>query len=241
MPKLIGASLASVLIPRPSTQLTHLQTRSSNGKLARAFGFCETSDNMRSYFSSLFALTLGISTLCAQTPSAPTTPAPAPAAPAVMVPFSPQEQAFARTTSTYLQTLMQATLAGRGAKATDPDFSVFSTKVNRELVNQWTPFVNVCQAHKFNQIAIDVSKNTAEVTAKMSKLKGAEFRTEFFKLTKPEAQKALAYVQSFLPQIRNADLKTSADAIAAALKTTAESPDAKSKQPFTPKAPATKK
>ena len=155
-----------------------------------------------------------------------------------MVPFSPQEQAFARTTSTYLQTLMQATLAGRRAKATDPDLVAYSTKLNRGLVNQWTPFVNVCQAHKFNQIAIDVSKNSAEAIAKMSKLKGAEFRTEFFKLTKPEAQKALAYVQSFVPQIRNAELKKTAEAIAATLKTTAESLDAKSKEPFTQQAPA---
>ena len=168
-------------------------------RLAVAGEFCETVDTMRLYFSSLFVLTLGISTLCAQTPTAPTaptTPAPAPAAPAVMVPFSPQEQAFARTTSTFLQNFMQATHAGRRAKATDPELVAYSTKLNRGLVNQWTPFVNVCQAHKFNQIAIDVSKNTAEAIAKMSKLKGAEFRTEFFKLTKPEAQKALAYVMS---------------------------------------------
>jgi hypothetical protein len=181
--------------------------------------------------SSLFVLTLGISTLCAQTPAAA---APAPAAPAVIVPFSPQEQAFARTTSTYLQTLIQTTHAGRRAKATDPDLVAYSTKLNRGLVSQWTPFVNVCQAHKFNQIAIDVSKNTTEDITKMSKLKGAEFRTEFFKLTKPEAQKALAYVQSFIPQIRNAELKKSAEAIAATLKTTAESLNAKSAEAFTP-------
>jgi hypothetical protein len=181
---------------------------------------------------SLFVLTLGISTLCAQTPAAPA--APAPATPAVIVPFSPQEQAFARTTSTFMQNLMQTTHAGRRAKATDPDLVAFSTKVNRGLVNQWTPFVNVCQAHKFNQIAIDVSKNTTEAIAKMSKLKGAEFRAEFFKLTKPEAQKALAYVQSFLPQIRNAELKKSAEAIAETFKTTAESLNTKSAEPFTP-------
>jgi hypothetical protein len=193
---------------------------------------------MQLLISSLFVLTLGFSTVCAQTPAAPAAPpAPAPAAPAVMLPFSPQEQAFARTTSTYLQNLMQATQAGRRARVTDPDISNYSTKLNRGLVSQWTPFVNVCQAHKFNQIAIDVSKNTAEAIAKMGKLKGSEFRAEFFKMTKPEAQRALAYVQSFVPQIRNAELKKNAEAIAATFKTTVESLDAKSKEPFTPKAP----
>ena len=151
-----------------------------------------------------------------------------------MVPFSPQEQTFARTTSTYLQNLMQVTLAGRRAKGTDLDISEFSTKLNRGLVSRWTPFVNVCMAHKFQQIASDVSKNQSEAMAKMSKLKGADFRKEFFKLTLPETQRALTYVQSFLPQIKNAELKKNAEAIAATLTTTLGSLDAKSKEPFTP-------
>ena len=118
---------------------------------------------------------------------------------------------------------------------TDPDISEFSTKLNRGLVSQWTPFVNVCQTHKFHQIASDVSKNTAEAIAKMSKLKGVEFRAEFFKRTKPEAQRALAYVSSFVPQIRHVELKKNAEAIAVTLKTTMEALNAKSIEPFTSK------
>ena len=185
---------------------------------------------MRFLSFSIFVSALGFSTLYAQTPAAPTAPA-VPAAP-VLVPFSPQEQAFARTTSTFLQTLMQTTQAGRRAKATDPELVEFSTKLNRGLVSRWTPFVDVCQAHKFHQLATDVNKNTTEAIAKMSKLKGAEFRTEFFKLTKPEAQRALTYVASFVPQIRHVELKKNAEAIAATLKTTLDALTAKSTEPF---------
>jgi hypothetical protein len=202
--------------------------------------FCHSGTAMNTLSFSLFSLLLSSAALFSQAPApAPSPAAPAaPTAPAVTVPFSPQEQAFARTASTYLQNLMQVTLAGRRAKATDPDIADFATKMNRGLVSRWTPFVNVCQAHKFHQIATDVSKNTAESIAKMSKLKGADHRTEFFKLALPEAQRALAYVQSFVPQIRNAELKKNAESIAATLKTTAEALAAKSKEPFTPQAAA---
>jgi hypothetical protein len=150
------------------------------------------------------------------------------------------DQAFARSVSVTLQTQLQLSLAGKRVRANDPDLSDFSANLNRSLTARWTPFVNVCQAHKFNSIAIDVSKNQAEAIAKMGKLKGAAFRAEYFKMFKPETQRAVAFVTASLPRIQNAELKKNAEAMLATFKTTFkttfEALEAKSAEAFTPPA-----
>jgi len=186
----------------------------------------------------LSGLILAASLVHAQTP-APISAAPAatPAAPtAPAAPLSMNDQAFARSVSVTLQTQLQLSLAGKRVRANDPDLSEFSTKLNRSLTARWTPFVNVCQAHKFNSIAIDVSKNQAEAIAKMSKLKGAAFRAEYFKAFKPEAQRSIAFVTASLPRIQNAELKKNAEEMLTTFKATSEALEAKSAEAFTPPA-----
>ncbi len=189
---------------------------------------------MHTTFKLLTALILSTTLLHAQSL------APAVAPVVAVQPLSSGDQAYARSVSGMIQSCLQISLAGRRIKANDPDLSEFSTKISTSFTKQWTPFVDVCQKHKFHTIAIDVSKNQAEAITKMSKLRGTEFRSTYFGMFKPEVQKAIAFITASAPKIQNLELKQNAAALLETLTKTAESLNTKSAEPFTPPVKANK-
>lgn len=171
------------------------------------------------------ALTFGCFSLHAQT-AVPAAAVPvAPPAPSPLKPLAGGDQNFARIVSGTLQHQIQIALAGKREKREDPDISDFSNKLLKGATSIWTPFVDICQKHKFNSIAIDVSK-----------LKGAGFRADYFKLSITEARRGILFIESSLPKIEDAELKKSAGDMLAFFKNSVSALETKSKEPFTPNA-----
>lgn len=182
------------------------------------------------------ALTFGCFSLHAQT-AVPAAAVPvAPPAPSPLKPLAGGDQNFARIVSGTLQHQIQIALAGKREKREDPDISDFSNKLLKGATSIWTPFVDICQKHKFNSIAIDVSKNQRDAIVKMSKLKGAGFRADYFKLSITEARRGILFIESSLPKIEDAELKKSAGDMLAFFKNSVSALETKSKEPFTPSA-----
>lgn len=191
---------------------------------------------MTATFRLLAVFILSSTLLHAQTPPSSTQAPTAPPAPTQ--PLSMNDQAYARSVSAQLQMYLQLSLAGKRTRANDPDLSKFSDQLNRSFTAIWTPFVTICQTHKFDSIAIDVSRSQTEAIAKLSKLRGAEFRTQYFKMFKPEVQRSIAFLTTSIPRIQHPELKDNAVAMLDTCNKTAGLLDAKSTEPFQPSAKA---
>lgn len=193
---------------------------------------------MKSTFAIFALLALGTSLLHAQTAA----PAAAPTAPVVkrVLPFSSNDQMIARSVSLTLQNNMLIALCAK-RRADDASLSSFSTKLSGQLIKQWTPFVNVCQAHQFSNVATEASKSLTEDVAKMRKEKGADFRKEYFKRLKMEVTRGVQFTEASLLKVQEADLKAPLESMMTLFKTVAGELEEASKAPITPSAAAEKK
>ena len=197
---------------------------------------------MKSTLTSFIFLTLGTSLLHAQTAAPATTPAAPATAPAATtppvakpaMPLSSNDQIIARGLSGTMQHQMLLALTGKRRKD-DTSLATFGTNLNARLTKQWTPFVNVCQAHKFNGIAIAVSKNQADDIEKMAKLKGEDFRKEYFKRFKSEVTRGVQMAEQSVVKTQEPELKQSVESMLALFKTISAELDEKSKEPYTAK------
>lgn len=196
---------------------------------------------MKSTLATFVLLALGTSLLHAQT-AAPAAAPTTPAAPVVkrILPFSANDQMIARSVSLTMQNNMLLALSAK-RRADDVSLSSFSTKLSGQLIKQWTPFVNVCQAHQFNNVATEASKSLTADIAKMKKEKGEDFRKEYFKRLKMEVTRGVQFTEASLLKVQEADLKAPLESMRTLFKTVAGELDEASKAPFTPTAAAEKK
>ena len=98
----------------------------------------------------------------------------------------------------------------KNRKDKDAPLAEMGDKIHNDSKAQWTPMVNIAQAHQMDgkNIPTDVTKNDKSNIDKLGKIKDDKYSVEFLELFAKEAKRNAKSTESAVKGINDAELKT---------------------------------